>query len=328
MITLITGVPGSGKSAALVDLLSRLAEGRALYVNGIPELKIAHVDLTDDQVKDWMTVCEDGSAIVIDEVQRLWPPARSTKPPEIAALEVHRHRGLDFFLVTQNPKLLHANVRALVGRHIHLRDVGLLGRWWYEWPECSEGIFWKSAPISKRYTLPKKAFGLYKSASLHIKPIRSFPRAVLVLALCIPIGGVFAYKVFERVASVNSQVVKDLPKLPDKTELPGFVLPKAEAFAPTKEEPKPLAIDRVAGCISTATRCLCVGLTGQSVTLDDQECRTASYTLGGIVPYVTETKRDTAVADAATPIQDQSDARGTERALVAEGRTVSSRPMP
>lgn len=185
MITLITGAPGAGKSAALVQLLSELAEGRLVYVDGVPDLKIKHFDLPD--VSKWPEAVPDGAAVVVDEVQRVWRPRGPGQkvPPDIAALETHRHRGLDFFLVTQQPRLVDANVRALVGRHVHLRDLGFLGRWWYEWPECSESVQWKSAPLKKRYVLPKKVFGLYKSASVHVKPIRSVPWMVAVMAIAL-----------------------------------------------------------------------------------------------------------------------------------------------
>lgn len=57
MITLITGAPGAGKTNALVSLLAELAEGRALYVSGIPDLSVPHVVL-DDPTK-WHEVVED-----------------------------------------------------------------------------------------------------------------------------------------------------------------------------------------------------------------------------------------------------------------------------
>lgn len=183
MITLITGAPGSGKSAALVDLLLGISRDRAIHANGIPDLKIPHVELVEPE--KWMTEVPDGAAVVIDEVQRIWRPRGPGRavPDHVAALETHRHRGLDFFLVTQSPRLVDTNVRALVGRHVHLRDLGILGRYWYEWPECYENCRqgWRSAPIKRRYKLPKRVFDQYKSASMHIKPIRSFPKMLVVL---------------------------------------------------------------------------------------------------------------------------------------------------
>lgn len=88
MITLITGAPGAGKTNALVSLLAELAEGRALYVSGVPDLAVPHVVL-DDPTK-WHEVVEDGAAVVIDEVQRVWRPNRSKIPDDIAALACTR----------------------------------------------------------------------------------------------------------------------------------------------------------------------------------------------------------------------------------------------
>lgn len=190
MITLLTGVPGSGKTAALVDLLSRIAKDRPLYSFGLEGLKLSHEKL---EPAKWHELVPDGSICVIDEVQDVWRArGPGTKPtPDIMALEVHRHRGIDFYLTSQKPRLLDSNVRDLVGRHIHLREMGMLGRWWYEWPECSEKVSWRTAPIKKRYKLPKAAFELYTSASQHIKPIRSIPWivAVFLVALLAVAGG-------------------------------------------------------------------------------------------------------------------------------------------
>ena len=132
MITLITGAPGAGKTAALVDLLTQLGKDRAIYCHGIPELSIDHQELVDPAT--WPDTVPDGSIVVIDEVQTIWRPSGPGQriPDHIAKLETHRHRGLDFYIITQGPNLAHSNVRALVGRHIPLRVIGFLGRWCYE----------------------------------------------------------------------------------------------------------------------------------------------------------------------------------------------------
>jgi len=201
MITLITGAPGAGKSAALVSLLLELSKDRTIYVNGIPDLLIDHQPLEDPS--SWPDTVPDGSIVVIDEVQTVWRPRGPGQaiPPDIQKLETHRHRGLDFYIITQSPRLVHTNVRALVGRHVHLRDVGVLGRYWYEWPECSEQCAWRTAPIKRRYKLPKAVFGKYRSASLHVKPIRSFPwmLAVAIGALLATAGlAYYAYQIISR----------------------------------------------------------------------------------------------------------------------------------
>ena len=203
MLTLITGAPGAGKTAALVSMLKELGKERELWVNGIPDLKIPHRALADPS--KWMETVPDGSVIIIDEVQNVWRPAGPGQkiPDHIAALETHRHRGLDFYIITQGPNLVHSNVRALVGRHVHLRDLGVLGRWWYEWPETADNCRtgWKNAPIKKRYRLDKGIFHTYKSASLHVKPVRSFPFILVVLVAALAGVGVLAWMGYKAIAA-------------------------------------------------------------------------------------------------------------------------------
>jgi zona occludens toxin len=204
MITFISGAPGTGKTAALVSMLRDLSKDRAIFVHGIPELKIPHTEL--EKPDNWHNDVPDGSVIVIDEVQNVWRPRGPGQkvPDNVAKLETHRHRGLDFYIISQGPNLVDGNVRALIGRHVHLRELGVLGRWWYEWPECADNCrtAWKNAPIKKRYRLPKKNFKDYKSSSLHVKPIRSFPWMLVVMVAAL--GGV-AYKSWDLYNTIMSK---------------------------------------------------------------------------------------------------------------------------
>lgn len=213
MITIITGAPGTGKSAAVVSMLRELSKNRPLFVSGIPELKIEHQTL-DDPTK-WPETVPDGAVIVIDEVQRVWRPRGPGQkvPEDIAALETHRHRGLDFYVITQGPSLIDKNVRSLAGRHVHLRDLGILGRWWYEWPECADNCntSWKNAPIKKRYRLPKAIFTDYKSASVHVKPVRSVPWMLAVMCIALALVGYLSYRAYTVISAKMAP-----PKTEDK----------------------------------------------------------------------------------------------------------------
>lgn len=298
MITLITGAPGAGKSAALVSLLSELAKSRPVYVNGIPELKIEHQEL--DEPRDWMGTVPDGSIIVIDEVQRFWRPAGNGQrvPDDIAALETHRHHGLDFYLITQSPKFVHINVRGLVGRHVHLRDLGMLGRWWYEWPECSTACdtAWKTAPIKKRYKLPKKIFSMYKSATEHIKPIRSVPVMlfVAIFAVVATLGGSwFAFgliknKIAPPVAVSSSKIPlvpvsgigstfssgQPQPKLiDDRVDWVPRISSKPETAPAYDEIRKVVVMPVVAGGLCSASGCSCITQQGTPSGLSSTECK-------------------------------------------------------
>jgi zona occludens toxin (predicted ATPase) len=175
---------------------AELKAGRGLFVNGVPELTLEHKPLEDPNRWHEAEVVADGSVIVIDEVQRIWRAQETRVTPSIAALETHRHRGLDFILVTQHPNLLHPNVRRLVSRHIHLRDIGILGRWWYEWPEATNPETFKSAPVKKKFSLPKSSFDAYKSATVHTKVARTIPPALYALGLAIPLLAWLAFSVF------------------------------------------------------------------------------------------------------------------------------------
>ena len=208
MITLITGAPGAGKTAALVSMLADVDPGRPVYVSGIPELSLPGrtIHVLEDPAS-WPHEIPDGALVCIDEVQRLWRPrpAGQPVPADIAELETHRHRGFDFWIITQHPGLLHKNVRTLVGRHVHLRDVGVLGRWWYEWPECCENALtgWKTAPIKRRYRLPRRAFGWYRSASMHMAKSRAFPVPLIVAAVAV-VACVFAgYRVWQSSTAIT-----------------------------------------------------------------------------------------------------------------------------
>lgn len=187
MITLFTGSPGAGKTLSLVDFLSKLDGSRPLYVDGLNGLTLPH---TVVDANNWHLELPDGAILIIDEAQRVWRPRGSGAkvPDSVAALETHRHRGIDVYLTTQAPALIDSNLRNLVGRHVHIRDTGIMGRWWYEWPEVSSGMTWKTCINKRKLTLPKKAFSLYLSSSLHVKPVRGVPRLLIFVAVGIVVS--------------------------------------------------------------------------------------------------------------------------------------------
>ena len=133
MLTLITGVPGAGKSLRAVALVQdALKAGRAVY-SDIDGHNAPGVQAAPD---DWRDTPE-GSLVVYDEAQRKFP---STGKPGVAederirALETHRHTGHDIVFITQSPALIHHHIRKLVGRHIHVhRAAGLKRATLYTW---------------------------------------------------------------------------------------------------------------------------------------------------------------------------------------------------
>ena len=196
MITLITGAPGSGKTLYCIDKLIRPvigttvdgvdAEGnpqtynRRIFSN-INGLLLDHVLVDGVWLEGIAQNRETGAFIVFDEVQRVWPnrAVGSKKPAAVEYLETHRHDGVDVVLMTQNPQLLDPAVRALVGRHLHMRRVGGLGAALvYEWDACSNNLNYKNAFSKTPYWYNKTVFKLYTSSRAHTKQTRKLPFAV------------------------------------------------------------------------------------------------------------------------------------------------------
>lgn len=312
MITLITGVPGAGKTLYCVSqiLLPESKTDRPIYVDGIPDLLPRHEVAPD--VLDWPTWAPQGAHIFIDEVQRVWRPESAGKlpHPSIAELETHRHRGLDFTIMTQHPSLVHANVRRLVGKHIHVRRTAL-GVKVYEYSECQAqpDTAWRNAMTKFSWKHPKDAFGLYKSASLHVKVKYRLPPAVKVLAVCVLGIGFLGYKMFDKfyttlnpeqaavameeltpggqsssaAAHVVSGVAGVLPVTAGKPQPVEEVDPR-EAFVPrVYGEPWTAPaydgmrvvrnMPRVVACVASETKCACYTEQMTVIQMTDSQCR-------------------------------------------------------
>lgn len=90
---------------------------RTIYTN----IKALKIDYVRALVVDWRK-CPDGSIIVIDEVQ-LVPPYNENKNKTddiVQELTIHRHRGFDFWFITQSPSYLHPTIKELISCHLHI----------------------------------------------------------------------------------------------------------------------------------------------------------------------------------------------------------------
>lgn len=210
MLYLYTGVPGAGKTLYAVSNLVKRKDfkDRPIFVDGIKDLdhdKLNYFDIPEgESIQTWPKWAPPGAIIVVDECQRIFRPrpSGSKVPDYVAELETHRHRGLDFILITQHPRLIDVHLRGLIEHHTHLGKTNLGLRRKMEWttggakdPESRANI--REALISV-YRLDKSVYGLYKSAEVHTK-IRTKKSKLLMLfplALCLVGYGVWSFTGF------------------------------------------------------------------------------------------------------------------------------------
>lgn len=225
MITLITGVPGSGKTLSVVaDLAKKVKKewaGRKIFTHGIRDLTIPTEPIPDgytiNDLHVWANLPENhGSVIIIDEAQNIFPPrSAGSKAPEIVEwLHVHRHSGIDLILITQMPGRIDKQVRDLVGAHyhIHKNPLGLRMRYFWDYCENNPKTGMKNAR-PEVYKLDKSAFKLYKSAEVHTKVETPKSRVLWVIPigiLCFCLFGWLGFKTLSSLGGVDSVDSVDL----------------------------------------------------------------------------------------------------------------------
>jgi len=307
-ITLITGLPGHGKTLYALQWVRDWAqrEGRAVFHNGIRDLKLPWQAI---QVEDWQAV-EPGGIIVIDECQASFPVRTRGAPPSwIEELAKHRHRGVDFVLITQNPMLFDAFVRRLVDRHFHIvRKFGTHFATVYEFvngvrENCASN---RESAVRHEWRYPKDVFSLYTSAELHTVK-RRIPARVWVLALVPVVAGVLIWMAYRQLApkagaaaapgpwaaaSAPSAVVQSVRSVDGSGGRAGvmtaeeyvkayaprvaglsYTAPAYDAVTQPAEAPYPAA------CVQSKTRCQCY--TQQGTRLDVPDALCAGIVRGG-----------------------------------------------
>lgn len=239
MINLLTGKPGIGKTAYIVQLLQAELGKRLIFVDGIKELKIAHEPVP--HIDEWVRVIRrengaddyewigfpPGSLIVIDECQRMFRPRHPSQkvPDVIAGFETHRHAGLDFWLLTQDSTFLDANVRKLLDFHHHVQE-SWIGSFMYTWPKEGDPKTRASLEMAsrKKYQIPKEVFSLYKSAELHTERKRPVPIIVYVGVASGIAFFVLAGMIYRSVSNKGQKPVDaELAKSDGKATKPGHV---------------------------------------------------------------------------------------------------------
>jgi zona occludens toxin len=179
MIILATGLPGNFKTLSVVKAIRDEYKDRKVYTNipftDVGKAQMPWVEVVDNEtLANWQDL-PDGSFLVIDEVQKIWPTRSSARavPVGVSSLAEHRHRGFDFIIITQDTGLLDAWVRKFVQRHYHF-DRPFGGPFAYHY--IYEGCLEKPADQTKSQSFigeakkifpDKSIYPLYDSATIH-----------------------------------------------------------------------------------------------------------------------------------------------------------------
>jgi zona occludens toxin (predicted ATPase) len=185
MILMICGVPGSGKTLALVKrfLAPALIQGREIYhnIDGLDIFALSlYTKVEPEKIekllhyvnpKEYNKICQlapQGAMIIVDEAQNEWNNREFKEPYNKSALEYmtkHRHYGHDVILATQNFEQVDIGLRRLGSVHYHLKRMSNIGfHNAIKVAVYNQCLDVDMKPIaSETWAIDRKIFGLYKS---------------------------------------------------------------------------------------------------------------------------------------------------------------------
>ncbi len=296
MLTIISGVPGSGKS---LYALSLVTEGKPPHIK--PNVRFINFDVHD---KSLLITIEDlrkqppGTVIVVDEAQKYFGPKPPTVPlPAYQDLAEHRHDGIDVILITQHPSQLDARYRRLCNDHYHVvRVFGADSARIHHWSEIHEDVSSRAESDASIWFYDKSLYSLYHSADLHTGKKRIPKRLIFGLATLFLVPGLFylawhvfmSSKTFEKPqpsASSSGVVARAESSPPSRSErdrpltAPEYLLahqaviqslPQTAPIYQKLAQPKTFPV--IAGCLQIAGHCTCYTQQATPFAVDDATC--------------------------------------------------------
>jgi len=161
-----------------------------------------------------------GALIFIDEAWKWFghlQDARGQQTPKHALdLAEHRHMGVDFVWTAQGPNQIYPFVRNLIADHTHhVRRFGTQFVDTFKWEELQEDVksdSKRAASLSVVKVIPKRTFGLYKSAQQHTIT-RKLPLRLFLIPAAIVSAVLFGYLAFQSLKpeSVAASVAMEGP---------------------------------------------------------------------------------------------------------------------
>ncbi|SUO97357.1 zonular occludens toxin domain-containing protein [Suttonella ornithocola] len=287
MITLITAVPGSGKTLYAIGIIDAANKaGRAVYQNidGLKPDMFDNPSIIFDAPADWRDT-PDGSLIIYDECQQphLYPANAKrglVEDERLTAMETHRHTGHDLIFITQAPTFVHHHIRKLTGQHVHFyRARGIQGAMRYEWSHVcdnpndrkeqqrADSVMWK---------FPKQYFDYYKSATIHTHKFSMPAKLKILLYFLIPAILYLGYRF-----SQFSMFSPDIPDTTGITDNQPKEISTIDSIQENKDIPDSpynwaniLETIPVMGCAANrkTNRCMCFGENGVTLHMQHAQC--------------------------------------------------------
>jgi zona occludens toxin len=239
-ISIITGLPGNGKSLYAIGKVKAWAEkdSRPVFYSGIADLKLPWTEI---DAQKWYE-CPPGAIVVIDECQRIFRNRSINSkdvPEHVVQLETHRHLGIDLVCITQHPMLIDPALRRLTDSHEHLVRVwgtekSQIHKWSAVRDNCDKPAARKDSE-KRLWNFDKSIFALYHSAELHTVK-RTIPRRVIVLLMAPLIVAVALYGVWhfafadkfakkDQLTSGQKAALEGVGRAPGQAGAPGAVAP-------------------------------------------------------------------------------------------------------
>lgn len=306
MIYLITGAPGTGKTAHALTLLQTLPQyPERVIVIGVKDYKgkgVYYETLPDG----FDFSAYPGFLFLIDEAQDYWPSrvAGKTPPDSLTFLPKHRHIGQDYIVTCQFATQLDVKLRHLVGRHLHMQKEPL-GVFVYEAGACTENLRdFPSNSKRPRGSISADTKAIYNSMEGEETALqKSKPRLPmklwLVLGVVLLAFGFGGFMLFNSDNIIKTSVLgvsadPDSRGALSSDPLSGL-LPSSKGRSAVADEVKPLRLvghylelapansdyPELAGqprlpvsCVSSKSRCLCYDQNNQLISgMAEKRCR-------------------------------------------------------
>lgn len=308
MQTLITGLPGNGKTLYALTFVEAWArrESRQVWYHGINNLapalgwhvmptQVEKINGREEAVPQWW-LCPSNSIVLIDEAQKagFGVRPRGQVPEWAQKLETHRHLGLDIVFITQDPSLIDSHDRKLCELHFHvMRTFGMQRAVVHEFRPVRENVLkTRKGSIEHRWSFPKKVFQWYTSAEAHTHKRRIPTKVLVFLALPFLIGGLawFAWARYldphrKQVTApaqtlASGQVSQAAQAGPQKLTREAYIAqftPRVNGLAYTApvydEVTKPIDAPYPAAVIASKDRCQAYTQQGTRLDMPESMCR-------------------------------------------------------